>query len=161
VIWLQKTIQLQKLFNRVPGERNPMRGKEWVGQPLLSLRNHHVEECGKSPHIVDKTSQYVGDFANEYGEQTIFICARCCATGVLYMGDYGWGHPLEVTKGAVPGLVLSEDEATWLRLCWTAATGQRLQPTLMRTVFDLLREAQSTNPEVVAKLNAKNDALRL
>jgi len=131
------------------------------GKRLLSLGNHHAEGCGVPPHVTEKPGQYVGYFENEHGEQAIFVYDRPTRQGTLYMGDYDWETPLEVVTGGVPGLVISEGERVWLRTCWEAATGEHLQPTLMETFLDLLRQAQSTNPAAVAKLNEKIEALKL
>lgn len=130
-------------------------------KPLLTLSNRHVAGCGVPPHITSQPGQYVGYFENGYGEQTVFIYNRATNEGVLYMGDYNWEKPLEVLDGTCPGLVMSDEESTWLRMCWQAATGIVPRPSLFETFTELLREAQSTNPAVTEKLMGKIDALHL
>jgi hypothetical protein len=94
-----------------------------VDAPLFSVRNHHSAECGSPPHIDDRsTSQYLGYFENQHGEQAVFVYDRDTRQAVVYVGDAGWDAPYGVVDGAVPGLVLAETERLWVRACWQAAT---------------------------------------
>jgi hypothetical protein len=94
--------------------------------PLLSVRNHHVADCGTPPRIDDRSpSQYLGYFENQHGEQAVFVYDRDCGHAMLYLGDAGWETPYKVVEGAVPDLILSETERLWVRACWQAATATR------------------------------------
>ena len=94
--------------------------------PIFLVRNHHSAASGTPPMIEDvSSSQYLGYFENEYGEQAIFVYEREARTAVLYLGDAGWQTPHAVIDGVAPDLRLTEPELEWLRACWYAARGTR------------------------------------
>ena len=96
--------------------------------PLFAVRNHHSAECGTPPRIDDRrSSQYLGYFENQYGEQAMFVYDRDSRQARVYLGDAGWEVPHAVVEGAVPDLILSETERLWVRACWQAATANRKQ----------------------------------
>jgi len=96
--------------------------------PLFQVRNHHSAECGTSPHIDDRSpSQYLGYFANQHGEQAIFVYDRDAHQAILYLGDAGWQTPHAVVDGGVPELVLSETVRQWLHACWQAVTASHTE----------------------------------
>jgi len=88
--------------------------------PLFYVRNHHSVECGTPPGIDDHSSQYLGYFENQHGEQAVFVYDRDSNKAVLFLGDAGWESPYVVVDGAAPDLVLSEAERLWVRACWQA-----------------------------------------
>jgi hypothetical protein len=91
--------------------------------PLFSVRNHHSADCGTAPRIDDhSSSQYLGYFENQHGEQAVFVYDRDSSQAIVYIGDAGWEAAHAVVLGAVPDLVLSETERLWVRVCWQAAT---------------------------------------
>jgi hypothetical protein len=93
--------------------------------PLFTIGNHHVESCGTPPQIDgDVRKRYHGYFENDYGEQAIFVFDYEVQEGKLWMGDAGWEKPYLVRNGSVPGLVLNDNERTWLFACWKAATAR-------------------------------------
>jgi hypothetical protein len=95
----------------------------WSDAPLFQVSNHHSADCGIPPHIDDRSpSQYLGYFENQSGEQALFVYDRGSSQAILYLGDAGWDTPHTVVDGAVPDLVLSENERLWVRACWQAAT---------------------------------------
>lgn len=98
-----------------------------TGRPLFSVSNHHVESCGE-PAAVDGDAQrrYVACFANEYGEQAIYIFDFKTGEATLTMGDTGWQVVHPVVNGKVGGLLVTEAEIAWLRACWLA-TGRLVQ----------------------------------
>jgi hypothetical protein len=93
--------------------------------PLFSVKNHHIESCGKPPSITDGDGpRYRGYFENEYGEQAIFVYDWQKREGTLYLGDAGWEKPYRVVAPgrAEGGLVMGAEERAWLAACWAAAT---------------------------------------
>jgi hypothetical protein len=45
-----------------------------AGRPLFRVSNHHAESCGEPPAVDgDAQGKYVGYFANEHGEQAIYL----------------------------------------------------------------------------------------
>jgi hypothetical protein len=96
--------------------------------PILQISNHHTANCGTPPRIEERASQYLGYFENQYGEQMIFVLDRRSGTGRLYAGDAGWETPYEVVDGVAKELILTPEEALWLRACWKAAMAGRRLP---------------------------------
>jgi hypothetical protein len=43
----------------------------------------------------------------------------------LLGGDINWNNRKVVRDGAVPGLMLTGEEAAWLRACWNSAVGKQ------------------------------------
>src|SRR5260221_4937026 len=136
-----------------------MSDRKHSGKPLLSLHNHHIDGCGAPPYITEKPGHYIGYFENQLGEQAIFVFDRTAQVGAVLLGNCGWEIQYPVIEGMIAGLVLPEAERAWLRTCWEAATGQRLQPTLVETFTDLLRAAETTSPAALARLKNKIDTL--
>lgn len=94
-----------------------------MSDPLLTIRNHHVVECGDAPIITGSIdNQYTGYFENPFGEQWIFTFDRKSGKGVLRGGDVGWDSKFEVVGGRVVGLIVGKEEGAWLHACWSAAT---------------------------------------
>ena len=90
---------------------------------LFSVSNHHVPDCGTPQHFDgDDRQKYIGYFANEHGEQVVFVYDWNTRTGTVWMGDAGWKRPYKVVDGTAPGLIMGECEALWLRACWLAVT---------------------------------------
>ena len=97
-----------------------------MSEPLLCIRNHHALASGDPPIVRgDDPNLYIGYFENVHGEQWIFAFDRQLGKGELRGGDVGWNEVFDVSDGTVPGLVLSDAEAQWLRACWHAVTGGR------------------------------------
>ena len=95
--------------------------KRDAGGPLLSVSNHHVETSGEPPRVDgDAPGKYVGYFANEHGEQDIYIFDFESGEAILRMGDAGWQVAHRVVEGKVDGLLLTEAELAWLHACWMA-----------------------------------------
>jgi len=93
-----------------------------VDIPLFAVRNHHSAECGRPPHIDDRSpSHYLGYFENQHGEQAVFVYDRDIGQAIVCVGDAGWDAPHRVVDGAVPDLMLTETERLWVRACWQAA----------------------------------------
>jgi len=102
-------------------ERLPQ-GKRSTNPPLFRISNHHAEDCGQPPAIDgDGAGKYVGYFANQYGEQTVFVYDYQTREASVWMGDTGWGKVHRVVDGRTEGIILTESEATWIRACWLAA----------------------------------------
>jgi len=94
-----------------------------TSDPLLRIHNHHVPSCGDPPIVnSDDPDVYIGYFENSYGEQWVFTYSRKTKAGTLRGGDVGWNTPFEVPDGTAPGLILGQEEAMWLRACWSAAS---------------------------------------
>ena len=102
-------------------ERLPQ-GKRSTNPPLFRISNHHTEDCGQPPAIDgDGTGKYVGYFANQYGEQSLFVYDYQTHEASVWMGETGWGKAHRVVDGRREGIILTESEATWIRACWLAA----------------------------------------
>ena len=99
----------------------------WDGQPselterdiLLEIPNHHT----RAP-LVDIDGRYVGYFANQHGEQLVFIQERDAAHAWLLHGDANWAR-YEVVDAIAPALQLDGAEARWLVACWMASSELR------------------------------------
>lgn len=91
-----------------------------MSDPLLSIHNHHVAECGDPPIITDEAT-YVGYFENALGEQWIFTYDHETMKAELRDGDIGWNNVHEIRDGQARGLILSSEERLWLQACWAAA----------------------------------------
>ena len=91
---------------------------------VITLFNRHLAVCGEPP-AKDNTnaSEYIGYFANSYGEQWVFVFDRQRGRGYLRGGDLGWDQSFRVVGGRATGVLLGSEEAAWLKACWIAATG--------------------------------------
>lgn len=90
---------------------------------VLQIYNQHAPGSGTPPVITNSIAdQYIGYFANEHGEQWVFIYAYDTHQGILVGGDAGWEKQYPVVDGEFPELVLSKEEQMWLAACWRAAT---------------------------------------
>ena len=50
---------------------------------LFEASNHHVEDCGQPPVVdADTAGTYCGYFANEHGEQAIYVYDHATESGV-------------------------------------------------------------------------------
>lgn len=95
-------------------------------EPLFKVSNHHVASCGVPTTIdADDAQKYFGYFANEYGEQAVFVFEPKSGEAILRLGDHGWARTHRVVDGDVPGLVLTPSESAWLRACWLASGARR------------------------------------
>ncbi len=93
-------------------------------KPLFVVSDHHAgAEGGGQPPCIDGDTPgtYHSYFENMYGEQSPFVCRRDTGEAVVYSGDAGWAA-FPVNGGQVRGLVLSPDEALWLRACLVATS---------------------------------------
>ena len=100
----------------------PPQEKPSTTPPLFRISNHHTEDCGQPPAIDgDGTGKYVGYFANQYGEQAVFVYDYQTREASVRMGETGWGKAHRVVDGRTEGIILTESEAMWIRACWLAA----------------------------------------
>jgi hypothetical protein len=101
---------------------------------LLSIRcaqkhnnfNHTFISCEGCERFAKKSgnqaaAKYYGYFANQYGEQAVFIYDYHTHEASVWMGDTGWDDVHRVVDGRVEGVILNESEAAWIRACWLAA----------------------------------------
>jgi len=101
---------------------SPPQEKPSKNPPLFRISNHHTEDCGQPPAIDgDGAGKYFGYFANQYGEQAVFVYDHETREASVWMGDTGWGKAHRVVDGSPEGIILTESEATWIRACWLAA----------------------------------------
>jgi hypothetical protein len=96
-----------------------------LSTPLLTIRNNHTFACGDPPIVNNSTNCYVGYFENVHGEQWVFTYDRQTKDAYLLGGDINWNSRKAVHGGAVPGLMLTGEEAAWLRACWSSAAGKQ------------------------------------
>ena len=112
------------MSTHAPGERAA------AGCRLFSVSNNHVEGSGDPPIIDgDQPGFYFGYFANEHGEQAIYVYDHETGEATLRMGDVGWSDVHHVVDGEVEDLLLTTAERAWLLACWMATGGlkERLQ----------------------------------
>lgn len=56
-------------------------------EPLFKVSNHHAASCGVPPAIdADDAKKYFGYFANEYGEQALFVFDRESGEAIVRSG---------------------------------------------------------------------------
>jgi hypothetical protein len=90
-------------------------------EPILTIYNQHVAECGAPPPLDNGSSDlYIGYFENPHGEQWVFTFNRKTREASLRGGDVGWEDAHAVRGGRVADLILGEEEAAWLQACWRA-----------------------------------------
>lgn len=91
-------------------------------KPLLIIHNSHVPDSGKPPHYEDtlETSEYIGYFRNQHGEQWVLAYDFDIETGIVCGGDAGWERLHTFVDGRTPGLVINDEERAWLLACWLA-----------------------------------------
>jgi len=95
-----------------------------AGAPLFVVFNHHTDGAGRPPSVHgDGPGKYYGYFANECGEQAIFVYDYETEQASVQMGDAGWGSIHRVIDGRAQGLNLTEAEVQWIQACWLAAKG--------------------------------------
>ena len=90
------------------------------GEPLFQATNNHIADCGQPPQFNSDGPEYIGYYANAFGEQWLFAYNRETKHSVLRGGDVGWDKEYEVQDGTVPELVLGKGEQLWLKACWSA-----------------------------------------
>jgi hypothetical protein len=98
---------------------------------LFKASNHHTASCGPSPTVDgDVPDAYYGYFANQHGEQSIYVYDEKTGEATVRMGDAGWDNVYPIVDGRAEGLIVNEAEATWIRACWlaTGAGKARLRP---------------------------------
>ncbi len=124
------SIELAPSYEEIAGKQQrggrdaerPSQEKPSTNPPLFQISNHHTEDCGQPPAIDgDGASKYFGYFANQYGEQAVFVYDYETREACVWMGDTGWRKPHRVVDGRPEGIILTESEATWIRACWLAA----------------------------------------
>ena len=100
----------------------PPKEKQAVESPLLRVSNHHTDNCGPTPSVDgDEAGKYFAYFANQYGEQAVFVYDYPTDEASVWMGETGWHDAHRVVDGRVEGVILNESEAAWIRACWLAA----------------------------------------
>ena len=89
--------------------------------PLFTVSNHHTPQCG-TPCRVDGDDEraYHGYFENRHGEQAVFVFDFEAGSARLALGDAGWERWHPVAGGKAEGVILSAEEAAWLKACWLA-----------------------------------------
>lgn len=115
--------------------------------PIITIYNHHVPDCGDPPELGEHTSddpRYIDYFENEQGEQAIFVYDSRDDRATLQLGDSGWPtitddpvlsrqHVLASSPVARSradddeqhGMILGQEEATWLGACLSAIEPMR------------------------------------
>ena len=104
----------------------PPAEKQAVESPLFRISNHHTDDCGPAPAIDgDEAGRYYDYFANQHGEQAVFVYDYQTGQASVWMGDSGWREAHRVVDGQAEGVILNESEAAWIRACWLAAANHR------------------------------------
>ena len=95
--------------------------KRALDSPLFRVSNHHTDQCGQPPAVDgDEPDKYYGYFANQYGEQAVFVYDYQTHEASVWMGGTDWGDAHPVVDGRAEGIILNEPEAAWIRACWLA-----------------------------------------
>ncbi|MBN1484563.1 MAG: hypothetical protein JXA37_07560 [Chloroflexia bacterium] len=87
---------------------------------LLQIYNQHTDACGVPAAQANTDGRYYGYYANEYGEQFVFVYDLEAEAGALFGGDLHWDNPVAVVEGRAEGILLGEGELQWLAACWRA-----------------------------------------
>jgi len=123
-------VQLARKYEEVAlrkksGQGEPtLRENQDAEAPLFVVSNHHTKSAGWLPTVHgDGPGKYYGYFANEYGEQAIFIYDYETQQASVQMGDTGWSAIHRVIDGRAEGVNLSDAEVRWIHACWLAAKG--------------------------------------
>ena len=104
-----------------PDEQDIPEDRRGLDSPLFRVSNHHTNGCGQPPAVDgDQPGKYYGYFANQYGEQAVFVYDYQTREASVWMGDSDWGKAHRVVDGRVEGIILNEPEAAWIRACWLA-----------------------------------------
>jgi hypothetical protein len=124
------SVQLARKYEEIALGENREQGEPTIqenqdaGPPLFVVFNHHTDRAGRPPSVHgDEPGKYYGYFANEYGEQAIFVYDYETEQASVQMGDAGWGSIHRVIDGRAEGINLSEAEVQWIQACWLAAKG--------------------------------------
>jgi cold shock CspA family protein len=92
-----------------------------MSESLFKVSNHHTPACGQPPSVdADAPAKYCGYFANEHGEQAVYVHDSETDEATVRMGDAGWENEYSVVNGCIEGVKVTEAEATWIRACWLA-----------------------------------------
>ena len=67
---------------------------------------------------------YTSRFRNRYGEEWEFEYDSLKGEGILRGSDVDW-QGYRLVGGLVPGLILNEEEISWLRKAWAEATAEQ------------------------------------
>ena len=90
---------------------------------LLEIENIHAESCGIPPFFSNQGRNcYIGYFESALGEQWLFTRSRLTGVAEVRGGDAGWDKSYLVVGGKAEGLVLTDDEAAWVAICWVASS---------------------------------------
>jgi hypothetical protein len=65
---------------------------------ILTIRNHHIAECGAPPSLNEGAGQFLCYFVNQHGEQCIMQYDSTAKVCRLWMGDVGWEEELAVEE---------------------------------------------------------------
>jgi hypothetical protein len=58
--------------------------------PVLLIYNQHSADSGLPHYRANTDGKYYGYFANEFGEQWVFVFDFETRSGLLYGSDVGW-----------------------------------------------------------------------
>src|SRR5262245_2235476 len=76
--------------------------KRVLDSPLFRVSNHHTDDCGQPPAVDgDEPGKYFGCFANQYGEQAVFVYDYQTHEAAAWMGHTDWGKAHPVVDGRV------------------------------------------------------------
>ncbi len=92
-------------------------------EPLLTLYNRHNAACGEPPHLTNNDrGRYIGYFANEHGDQWLFVDDPPTGTAILRCGDANWATTYRIHGPDDLPSHMNDAERTWARICWQAAS---------------------------------------
>ena len=123
-------VKLALKYQQMVGEQHaneaagpkPQAATQAVESPLFRVSNHHTDDCGPAPALDgDEAGRYYGYFANQYGEQAVFVYDYQTGQASVWLGESGWSQAHCVVDGQAEGVILNESEEAWIRACWLAA----------------------------------------
>ena len=98
----------------------PPKEKQAVESPVFKVSNHHTDNCGPAPVVDgDEAGKYYGYFANQFGEQSVFVYDYETDEASVRMGDIGW-HDVHRVVEAVSGASSSTNRRPrgFTPACW-------------------------------------------
>lgn len=95
---------------------------------ILQVTEGHMAPFPYQMFLSPNPDRYVGFFANQHGDQWLFLFDPQLGGGLLTGGDVEWEiYPLGNGPIPIHSLVLNEPEKLWLQACWQACAWLRDQ----------------------------------
>lgn len=101
------------------------------GEPITTIENKHVEECGEPPQFDQDDYSYISYFENEHGEQALFLFDDDENQAEVYIADADWETPQIIPARELDGMtpekftaisrnLMAQEEKLWFKACLEA-----------------------------------------